>query len=219
MKKTELHKDHRSRMRDRFKKNGMLGFEEHEILEMLLFSVIPRRNTNDIAHELLSKFGDIPGVLTATVDELSSVDGIGSTAAERIRFLCEFYDSVCAKTFDGMSLDSYDSAGMYAMLRMGLAPAESATVIYLDGDGVAISEEQLYRGKSKMTDDLPRNIAKMARSLSADGILLMHNHKNEPLEPSPDDTAITNNLRSEAKAMGITCVLHAIVSEEGYIFI
>ena len=219
MNKSELHKDHRSRMRDRFKKNGLAGFERHEILEMILFSAIPRRNTNDIAHGLLDKFDDISGVLTASEEELSAVDGIGETVAGKIRFLGEFFDSVSGEVFRNVSLANEDSAGMYAMLRMNLAPAESATAVYLDAAGMIIAEEQLYRGKFRMTDDLPHYIAAAAKSHGASEILLMHNHKKEPLQKSPDDTLITARLREEAEALGISRVVHVIVSEEGYIFI
>lgn len=217
--KPELHKDHRRRMRERFKKNGSYSFEDHEMLEMFLYYVIPRRNTNDIAHELLLKFGTLDGVISANEESLCEISGIGETAAQKIRYFSEFYDRVSREVYRNILIDSDDKAGMYAMLRMGLAPADSALVAYLDGDGAVISEEHLYRGNTSLTEDLPHYITSGAKDAGAVGILLMHNHKNEPLRPSSDDTIITEKLRSEALSCGISRVLHVITSEEGYIFI
>jgi len=216
---TELHKDHRSRMRERFKKNGAHAFEEHELLEMLLFSAIPRRNTNDIAHELLYKFGDIPNVLTADEAELCSVSGIGNTAAEQLRFFGEMYSHVSAAIFKSVPLNTEDSAGMYSMLRMSIAPAESAIAVYLDGDGIRVFEEYLYKGKPKLTEKIVDHIIQKAEETNAASILLMHNHKHEPLKKSPDDIVVTKCLRRDAEKIGIDKVMHVIVSDDGYIHI
>lgn len=217
--KPQLHENHRERMRERFRKNGTEGFEEHELLEMLLYYVIPRRNTNDIAHELLDGFGNIAGVLSADESSLYETDGIGEAAAGKIRFFGEFYDRITAELFCDLLIDSDDRAGIYSMLRMGMAPSDSATAVYLNGDGAVIAEEQLYRGNTKMTDDLPHYIVGRANAVNATGILLMHNHKNEPLKPSSDDIIITEKLRKEALSCDISRVIHVIVSEAGYILI
>lgn len=214
-----IHKDHRERMRQRFRENGFDGFRDHEILEMILYAVIPRRNTNDIAHDLLDRFGDIPGVLSAGEAELCQVDGIGKTAAERIRVLGGLYDSVSAQIFRGVSLDSADSAGLYAMLRMRLAPDGSAAAVYLNGEGHIISEIAVYRGKDQMKDLIRQGFTEAAVEIGAKTMLLMHGHRGEPLNPSPDDVAITNLIREEAAALGITKVMHVIVSDDGYIHI
>ena len=219
MSNSGLHNDHRKRMRQRFSKNGLVDFEDHEVLEMLLFSVIPRRNTNDISHELLDKFGSIHDVLSAGWDELCGVSGIGDTAAEQIGFFGEVYDRLSAEIFSGVVIDTTAAAGMYAMLRMSIAPADSASVAYIDEEGRIIKEDRLYRGKCEMTDDLPGFITECGAKLGAKTVLLMHNHKHEPLTPSPDDRHITYMLRREAEKAGIKNVMHVIVSDDGYIHI
>ena len=84
------HGGHRERMRKRFKESGNFkGFSEHEILEMLLFYIVPRKNTNDIAHELIKKFGSLNGVLNASVEELSSVKDMGESSANSLLFFRE----------------------------------------------------------------------------------------------------------------------------------
>lgn len=219
MKSPELHKDHRRRMRNRFRKNGLSGFEDHEILEMLLYNALPRRNTNDIAHRLLMEFGDISGVISSDEESLCRIDGIGAAAAGQLRLLGELFSEVGAELLENIPLDSDDRAGIYAMLRMGLAPAESASVVFLDGDGIRISEKYLYRGRRKMTDNIAHFVVNEARAAGAFGILLMHNHKNEPANPSPEDIIITKRLREEAEQYGICRVMHVIVSDDGYLHI
>lgn len=219
MKKPELHKDHRERMRSRFKKNGISGFEEHEILEVLLYSAIPRRNTNDIAHDLLREFGDIPGVLSADEMELCRVNGIGKSAASYLRLTGELFGEITGKLFENIPLDSPESAGIYAMLQMSFAPADSASVVYLNKEGIRIYERELYRGKRKMTDDIVDNIITEAKETDAAGILLMHNHKNEPGEPSPEDVLITEELRRKSGEADISSVVHVIVYDDGYVHI
>ena len=84
------HGGHRERMRKRFKESGNFkGFSEHEILEMLLFYIVPRKNTNDIAHELIKKFGSLNSVLNASVEELSSVKDMGESSANSLLFFRE----------------------------------------------------------------------------------------------------------------------------------
>ncbi len=214
-----LHTEHRERMRERFRKNGISVFEDHEILEMLLFSAIPRRNTNDIAHALLNRFGSIAGVLAADKCELCEISGIGESSAEYLLYLGETFAEVTAQIFGNLTLDTDERIGMYAMLRMATAPAESALVLYLDENGIRISEEWLYRGKSMMTDSLERYIPVKAKEKSAVSVVLIHNHRGEPLKPSPEDVVITENLRKNAVACKIDKVWHVIVSDDRYIHI
>ncbi len=216
MDKTELHKDHRKRMRDRFKNGGISAFEEHEILEMMLFYALPRCNTNTIAHSLLQRFGDISGVLSAGKEELCSVDGVGESTAESLMFFGSVYMSITERLFEDVPLNTDDKAGMYAVMIFGTVPAGSAAVLYLDGDGRIISRRWLYKGEGKLTDALCGHIISEARENGAVSLILMHDHKNEPTSPSPEDTTITDNLRSYAETAGIKKVWHVIVTDDGY---
>jgi len=81
MTKGKLHAGHRERMRTRFSENGFENYNPHEVLEQVLFLVIPRANTNETAHNLLQRFGSLSGVLNASEEELTEIPGIGSKAA------------------------------------------------------------------------------------------------------------------------------------------
>lgn len=96
MGKKLCHGGHRERLRKRYLDFGAESFHEHELLELILFYGIPRKNTNEIAHQLISEFGDIAGVLNASSEELTKVDGIGNSAALFLKFLndiCKEYDN------------------------------------------------------------------------------------------------------------------------------
>ena len=219
MRNAELHKDHRKRMREKFAKNGLSVFKDHEILEMLLFYTVPRRDTNETGHNLLKKFGSLGGVFSASKQELCTVEGIGDASADYIVFLGEIYREMTSEMFAVIPLSEKDAAGSYAFLMMMQAPAESALAVFLGDDGIRIREEWLNLGKGKMTDDLCAEIISVAKECGAVDIIVTHNHKGEPLEPSPDDIVITETLKRKAESVGIRSLRHVIVSENGYIFI
>ena len=85
-----MHENHRDRMRKRFLRDGLDHFEKHEVIEMLLFGLIPRRNTNDIAHRLIDRFGSIAGIIDAPYSEIIKVKGIGEKGAISLKFFSEF---------------------------------------------------------------------------------------------------------------------------------
>ena len=215
----KLHELHRARMRKKFLKNGLECFEEHEILEMLLYMSIPRGDVNPTAHLLLNKFGTVEGVLSADTDDLMSVKGVGDVTATRLHFVGETYGFMTDRLFRTVPLNTKESIASFAVMRMGCAVAESAYAAFTDLDGKLIHTVTLYRSARFRTSNIAEKIITEAQRCCAYGIILMHNHKGEPLIPSPDDDAITQNLRKMAAEVGITSVEHVITSEEGFIFI
>ena len=81
MAEKQLHQGHRQRLRNRFMQEGLDHFEQHNMLELLLFYSIPQRDTNEVAHRLLNRFGTISDVLNAPVEELETVEGVGHSSA------------------------------------------------------------------------------------------------------------------------------------------
>lgn len=82
-----VHAGHRSRMRKRFLATGLEGFQDHEVLEFLLYYAIPRRDVNETAHLLLNRFGTLSGVLDAPVEELCTVPGVGPGTAHFLNLI------------------------------------------------------------------------------------------------------------------------------------
>ncbi len=92
-----IHDGHRDRMREKFRKTGFEGMHPHEMLEMLLFYSVPRKDTNEMAHQLISRFGSLAGVLEATEDQLVNVGGISQNSATLIKMIIPFYRNTGAK--------------------------------------------------------------------------------------------------------------------------
>lgn len=219
VRKPELHKDHRLRMRRRFMAGGLDLMSEHEVLEMLLYAPIPRRDTNEMAHELLALCNNsVADVLGASAEELESVKGIGHSAASYIRLIGDTFRRVSAQLLADIPLDNEPAIGAYALMTLGTAESESAAAVYTDSDGVQIAREQLYRNDLRKTADLAIYLVSAAVSHKASQIVLMHNHRHEPLIPSTEDRALTASIRNKAAKKGIA-LYHAIVSGTGYIFV
>lgn len=219
MPETVSHNGHRQRMRERLRKNGLTAFKDHEILEMLLFSVYSRANTNGIAHSLLEKFGDLAGVFSADQCELTKVEGVGIKCAEYIRFIGELYAELVFDHCEKKELESENDIVMYACLGMAFCPAGSAVAALVDKNGNVILREWLCSGKEKREDNIDGFVTEMDNFHGACSLVLMHNHRGGPAKPSPDDIAITVELKKKAQSVGITKVWHVIVSDDQYTFI
>lgn len=213
------HTHHRARMRDRLEKNGVFAFKDHEILEMILFYSQPRQNTNETGHELLREFGDLCGVFSALPDELKRVKGVGKVSADLINMLSGLFERISSNLVKNIPLNTRDKAGMYAAMIMGCAPVGSVLAVYLNKNGLSIEEDWLSRGKDKSGDANSASVVNRAAELRAEGIIIIHNHKNKPASPSPDDFALNDRFCESANAAGIKQIIQIIVSDEGYTFI
>ena len=211
-----IHANHRQRMKDKFKKEGIATFEDHEILEMLLFYAIPRVNTNEIAHNLLDRFGGLTQVFSADPAELCEIKGMGENSAEYIRFIGEIFREITSEMFNHTPIDSGDAAGLYTSLLLKQSPAENAVAIYLDGNGIRIAEEWLS-GRNIGTEALCTSIIGKAKELGAESIVVAHSHRHEPAVSSPDDDFIDRVLKSEAEKAGIRKVFDIIVADDEYV--
>lgn len=130
----DIHKNHRKRLRERFERDGALSFESHELLELFLFDVIPRSNTNPTAHRLLDKFGSLYGVFSAPKCELVKIRGVGSRTADYILSAAEKFRSNVESEFLLTPIASFENAANYLIWHT-LGKNESVlTVIMLDRD-------------------------------------------------------------------------------------
>ena len=109
-----IHKDHRKRLRARYEKCGLASFEEHNILELLLFHSIPRADTNGIAHELINTFGSLYDVMCAPYEDLLRVKGVGPASASLIRTVADTAREANLRKIASAPLDDYPRLAMYA---------------------------------------------------------------------------------------------------------
>ena len=193
---SSLHKGHRERLRKKAIRNGLESLAPHEVLELLLFNAIPRRDTNPIAHRLLEKFnGNLAKVFEADVEELKKVDGVGDNAAFLIHMIPQFARAFkLAKWEKGVSLGTYEKLGEFAMdLCLGLTE-ENFYVICLDSNRRLKTYDVLERGTADEVNIYIRKIAEYAVSKKAVNIVLVHNHPNGSPLPSVNDKRITKEI-------------------------
>ena len=213
-----IHDGHRKRIKDRFTNFGLDSFEEHEVLELLLFYAIPRGDVNPIAHELINKFGSISGVMDAPYEELMKVTGIGENAALLIKLMpqiCRRYQ--LSRTKPGAILNSSASAGKYLLPCYCGEKSEAVYMVCLDSKCKVVSTTLLCRGSINSAAVSPRKVVETALSCNAAGVILSHNHTSGIALPSQEDIETTHRVAAALKAVEIDLVDHIIVADEDFI--
>lgn len=209
---------HRDRLRQRFLSAGAETLPAYEILELLLFGVIPRRDTKPIAKALLEKFGSFDEVLAASPAALQEVKGIGETAALTLKAVqASIQLALQTRVRDADAISSWNDLLAYCTSRMAHDATEQFRLIYLDRKNKIIADEAQQRGTVDHTPVYPREVVKRALALNASAIIMVHNHPSGDPRPSRADIEMTKKVRDAAAAVGITLHDHVIVSRGGHV--
>nr|VFK02996.1 MAG: DNA repair protein RadC [Candidatus Kentron sp. H]VFK03695.1 MAG: DNA repair protein RadC [Candidatus Kentron sp. H]VFK07014.1 MAG: DNA repair protein RadC [Candidatus Kentron sp. H] len=218
---TNLHQGHRERLRLRFLAEGLDNFEDHQVLELILFQVFPRRDTNPIAHRLLHRFGSLSGVLEADPVDLATVEGVGEQTAAFLSLLPPltrryFHDRV---TRSQPRLNNPNLVAKYFIPLMAGRSEEVFYLLCLDTQCRALYPALLSQGTVKNAHVHPRHVVEAAIRHRAASVILGHNHPGGTNRPSPQDEWLTRRLVQALGAVDITVLDHVIVSgEEVYSF-
>lgn len=208
----ELHKGHRQRMLKKYLENGIKCFEEHEILEIVLFGIFTRCNTNEISHRLISKFGALEKVFEAKLGELKDVSGVGDAAAAMICFLGDFFRLLNAAKPKNVSLSSAESIIKYCRsLYPSSASRETVFALFLDSDYTLISQSEIERGGTNYANIDMRRLLKDALNSDCEKVILVHNHPSGSSLVSSADINATRELARTLKIMNIALTDHIIV--------
>lgn len=213
-----VHDGHRDRLKKRFWEQGLDGFEDHNVLELLLFFAMPRCDTNPTAHALLDAFGSLSGVMEASPDELRAVDGVGENAATLMRLIpavCRRYMTDRENSFD--VIDVSEKAAVMLLPRYLLERDEVVYIMCLDSKNKLLCCRELFRGVVNSAEISIRKIAELALAKNASGVIISHNHISGIALPSAEDEYTTKKLCSALEAIGITLVDHIIVAGDDYI--
>lgn len=213
-----IHDGHREKKRQQFLQHGLDSFADHEVLELLLFYAIPRKDTNPIAHALMDRFGSLDAVLAAPVEELCRVKGVGESAAALLKLTPQVYRrSRMAAAERERVLNSSQRAGDYLL---ELFTGETAEVLYelcLDRKGKLLACRRVGEGGvSSINVDL-RKIVENALLTGASGVILSHNHPSGIALPSADDCAATVRVKEALKTVGLVLVDHIVVADGDYV--
>ena len=213
-----MHDGHRERMKRRFLEHGLDSFSDFEALEILLFYAVPRRNTNEMAHALMERFGSYRGVLEADFDELCTVPGIGENAATLIQLVKET-DIRYRKSLrsEGKRLNNTEAAGEYIMPLFAYQKRETAYMLLLDVTGKLISSTELAKGIVNRVDISAREIIETAIKANAAKVILAHNHLSGTALPSDHDVSSTIGIYNALRTVEIELVDHIIVCDDDFV--
>lgn len=206
------HDGHRERLRQRFLTSAD-SFEDHELLELILFYSIPRKNTNEIAHHLLNRFGSIKGVLDASVEALTEVNDIGENTAIYLKAIAKLVlkYSVSEQKDDGLLKSPTALSSFLKTLFIG-TQNESSYILLFDNSKRLITVEKIGEGFSMEHTISLRKAAMSAIASNATSAILVHNHPNGKAFPSGEDIHATNRAKIVLEALGIILMDHFIVA-------
>ncbi len=209
---------HRERLRTRFRDHGDTALADYEILELLLFRLIPRRDTKPIAKALLDRFGTLAGVFGAEAARLTEVKGVGEAVATDIKLIAATAHRMLKSELKGKKvLASWSSVVEYCHAAMAYETREQFRILFLDKRNALIADEVQQKGTVDHTPVYPREVVKRALDLSATAIILVHNHPSGDPTPSRADIEMTKTIIETAKPLGITVHDHIIIGKEGHV--
>lgn len=213
-----IHDGHRMRLKNRFLEQGLDGFDDHNVLELLLFYAMPRQDTNPIAHALLDRFGSLDAVFEAPVEELSKVPGIGENSAAFLKLIpsvARRYEM--ERNRPDEIIDSSEKAGAFLVPIYMLERDEVVYVMCLDAKGKLLCCKELFRGVANTTEISLRKIAELALSKNAFSVIISHNHTSGIALPSAEDERTTKLIKDTLERIGVELRDHIIVAGDDFI--
>lgn len=208
---------HRERLRGRFVKSGAGAFEDYELLEMILFSAIPRRDVKPLAKNLLTHFGSIAGILGASLEDLKKVKGISENSAALLKVVHALTQRML---FDDIEkkpvLASWQKLIDYCHVAMAHEKREHFRVLFLNRKNQLMFDEVQQVGTVDHAPVYPREIVRRALELGATALILVHNHPSGDPTPSDSDISMTEEIIRAARALDVLVHDHIIISKNGH---
>ncbi len=209
---------HRARLRARFLNGGADALPDYELLELLLFAAVPRRDVKPLAKTLLNQFGGFADVIAAPRARLLEIDGVGDAVVAQLK-IAEAAALRLSKTqiMGRPALSSWQALLDYCSAAMARATVEEFRVLFLDRKNVLIADEVQMRGTVDHTPVYPREIVKRALELGASALILVHNHPSGDPTPSRADIDMTREIVSATKPLRITVHDHLVIARSGHV--
>ena len=205
-------KDHRQRLRERFRKGGVEAVLDYELLELVLFRAIPRQDVKPLARRLIDHFGDFNRVITATAERLTEVQGVGHAVVLEFKITQAVAQKLTRSRVLGRCIvSSWRELLDYCHTHMSHRETEQFRVLYLDRKNILILDEAQGEGSIDHVPVYPRNIVKRALEVNASAIILVHNHPSGDPTPSPQDIDMTRQVAEAAAPLGITLHDHLVI--------
>jgi len=207
-------RDHRRRLRERFMVGGAGAMPDYELLELVLFRAIPRKDVKPLARALLDQFGDFNGVLSAPPARLSTVSGVGDAVIAELKIIeAASHRLSRSKVLRRQVLSSWGALVDYCHTTMAHRATEQFRIFYLDTKNTLIADEEQATGTVDHVPVYPREVVKRALELNASALILVHNHPSGDPTPSEADITMTRRVQDAAEIMGITLHDHLIIGK------
>jgi DNA repair protein RadC len=206
------HLGHRERLRERLLHGGTDALPDYELLEFLLFSAQPRRDTKPLAKALLKRFGDLAGVLGADRAALAAVPGMGdASVATLLAVRAAAAHFLRGEVTQRDVISSWQALIDYCNAKTGFAETESFHLLFLDRKNALLHDEPQQRGTVDHTPVYPREVVKRALELSASALIMVHNHPSGDPTPSKADIDMTRAVQKALAAVGIALHDHVVL--------
>ena len=206
------HLGHRARMREKLLAAGPDALLDHELLEMVLFLALPRRDTKPIARALITRFGSFANAISAPLRDLRDVEGLGEAGAAALRVVqAAALRLARAEVMDRPVLNNWDRLIAYLAAALSRVKVEQFRVLFLDTRNPLIADEAQARGTVNHTPGYPREVVRRALELQATALILVHNHPSGDPTPSRADLEMTQEVKAAAQSLGIVLHDHLVV--------
>ncbi|EHI79196.1 DNA repair protein RadC [Fusobacterium sp. oral taxon 370 str. F0437] len=215
---------HRERVRKKFLESGFNNFEDYEVLELLLFYVIPRKDTKAIAKELIAKFKTLANVLKADNKELKTINGLGDVAITFLKMMGALPEKIYEDKLKNEKIIKDDTNKItnkeillnFFRNKIGYKDVEKFYVIYLSSSNEVLAFEESSSGTLDRSSIYPREIYKRVIMENAKSIIIAHNHPSGNISPSKCDIDITNEIAKGLKNFGALLIEHIIITRDSY---
>ena len=198
-------------------KGGPEALPDYELLELVLFSALPRRDVKPLAKALLARFGSFAEVINADARALAEVEGIGQAVVVALKTVrAAALRMLRDEVMERPVLSSWQQLIDYCRAAMAYEAAENFRILYLNRKNVLIADEVQQKGTVDHTPVYPREVVKRALELGASALIMVHNHPSGDATPSEDDIEMTREVREAGEKLGITLHDHVIVARSGH---
>lgn len=212
-KKVNLHEGHRKRMRERFRQSGFKDFNDHQMIELLLFYANPRKDTNELAHKIVDHFKSIAGIFDASYEELMSINGVSENTATLFKIIPGFLPVYYNSRSDGKVYDNIDKLKeLFKPHFIGLNHEEFRLACF-DNNLRCVSNVLIAAGSPDSSPFEMRKITEEIFKANSSSVAIAHNHPKGVPSPSEEDVASTRYINATLKSLGINLLDHIIVGE------
>ncbi|MEP7221408.1 MAG: DNA repair protein RadC [Novosphingobium sp.] len=219
--KTEAVNDaagHRERLRKRLLTGGVDALGDHEVIEYLLMTAIPRKDVKPLARALIKRFGSLAGVLNTDPRTLAAHPGMGETSAAALKIVALATRRLARQAVrDQPVLASWQALIDYLTIDMAHLNVERVRILYLNTGNMLIADEHVGDGSLDEAAIHPREVIRRGLDLGAAALILVHNHPSGSPEPSRADIQITHRIAEAGRLLGITVHDHIIIGRQGHV--